>query len=222
MRRTLGETQARKILASLQDVATTKSRTFTNNWYDFYKEEVFTHAMIRSSEAYFAYRKGERILQGLQELDADARQPFSIELKGTGPQAQFDFQFDSKNFLRGRIAVIIGQNGCGKTSALAKLSKVLADKESRSAEITNRPELNQVIAFIHTASVRQFSPRQRRGSRELGFLHSIRQAPASKARTLQQHCLSMWLADMMLKVLCLNISRIFCALNSVSLKFWSQ
>ncbi|QXI48854.1 ATP-binding protein [Pseudomonas anuradhapurensis] len=163
LRRTLGESQARKVLSSLQDVATTKSRTFINSWHDFYKEEVFTHAMIRSSEAYFAYRKAERILQGLQELDADARQPFSVVLKGAGPQAQFDFQFDSQNFLRGRIAVIIGQNGCGKTSALAKLSKVLADKESRSAEIINRPELNQVIAFIHTASVRQFSPSSKEG-----------------------------------------------------------
>ncbi|RON91654.1 AAA family ATPase [Pseudomonas fluorescens] len=163
LRRTLGEVQARKILASLQDVAMARGRAFTYEWYDFYKEEVFTHAMIRSSEAYFAYRKGERILQGLQEIDADARQPFSIELKGAGPKVQFDFQFDSQNFLRGRIAVVIGQNGCGKTSALAKLSKVLADKESRSAEIINRPELNQVIAFIHTASIRQFSPSSKEG-----------------------------------------------------------
>ncbi|SFX07472.1 ATP-dependent endonuclease [Pseudomonas sp. NFACC36] len=163
LRRTLGEPQSREILASLQDVATTRSHAFTYDWYDFYKEEVFTHAMIRSSEAYFAYRKGERVLQGLQELDADARQPFNIELKGVGPQAQFEFQFDSKNFLRGRIAVIIGQNGCGKTSVLARLSKVLADKESRTAVITNRPELNQVLAFIHTASVRQFSPSSKEG-----------------------------------------------------------
>lgn len=163
LRRTLGESHARSILTSLQDLATLKGQSFEHEWYDFYKEEIFTHAMIRSSEAYFAYRKGERVLQGLQELDADAREAFSVELKGAGPQTRFDFQFDSQNFLRGRIAVIIGQNGCGKTSALAKLSKVLADKESRSAEVTHRPELNQVIAFIHTASVRQFIPSSKEG-----------------------------------------------------------
>jgi ABC-type cobalamin/Fe3+-siderophores transport system ATPase subunit len=163
MRRSLGESQARRILASLQDIATNKFFKYDRDWPDFYKEEVFSLAMIRSSEAYFAYRKAERVLKGLQELDADARQPFQIELKGAGPQTYFDFQFDSGNFLRGRIAVIIGQNGCGKTSALAKLSKVLADKESRSAEITNRPELNQILAFIHTASVRQFTPSSKEG-----------------------------------------------------------
>lgn len=63
LRRTLGEAQARKILARLQDVATTKSQTFTHKWYDFYEEEVFTHAMIDPAKPYFAYRKGERILQ---------------------------------------------------------------------------------------------------------------------------------------------------------------
>ncbi|KPY62092.1 putative phage-related protein [Pseudomonas syringae pv. solidagae] len=163
MRRALGEPQARRILSSLNDIAIKSVGARNRDWQDFYREDVFTHAMIRSSEAYFAYRKGNRVLQGLHELDSDARQAFSIELKGAGPQTVFDFQFDSQNFLRGRIAVIIGQNGCGKTSALAKLSKVLADKESRLADITNRPELNQILAFIHTASVRQFTPSSKEG-----------------------------------------------------------
>jgi len=158
MRQILGEAQARRILASLQDIATSKTIANNREWPSFFQEDVFTHAMVRSSESYFAYRKGERVLQGLHELNSDALKRFSVELKGAGPKTYFDFQFDNHNFLRGRIAVIIGQNGCGKTSALAKISKVLADKESRLAEVTDRPELNQVIAFIHTASVRQFSP----------------------------------------------------------------
>lgn len=163
MRSILGEARARIILKALHDIAIHKGQSAYRDWASFYHEEIFTHAMTRSSEAYFAYRKGARVLQGLQELDADARQPFTIDLKGTGPKTFFDFQFDNQNFLRGRIAVIIGQNGCGKTSALAKLSKVLADKESRLADIVNRPELNQVLAFIHTASVREFTPSSKEG-----------------------------------------------------------
>lgn len=163
IRSILGEARARIILKALHDIAIPKGQSAYPGWDSFYHEEVFTHAMTRSSEAYFAYRKGARVLQGLRELDADARQPFSINLKGTGPKTFFDFQFDNKNFLRGRIAVIIGQNGCGKTSALAKLSKILADKESRLADIVNRPELNQILAFIHTASVREFTPSSKEG-----------------------------------------------------------
>lgn len=163
MRSALGETYAREILYSLRDIATVKSRPNNRDWVSFFEEDVFTHAMVRSSEAYFAYRRGERVLQGLQELDADALKHFSVELKGAGPKTLFEFQFDAQNFLRGRIAVIIGQNGCGKTSALAKLSKVLADKESKLAEISFRPELNQVIVFTHTASLKQFSPSSKEG-----------------------------------------------------------
>lgn len=163
MRRALGETHAREILASLRDVATIKWRPNDRDWNSFLQEEVFSYAIVRSSEAYFSYRKGDQVLQGLHELDEDVLKPFLVEFKGAGPKTIFNFQFDGKNSLRGRIAVIIGQNGCGKTSALAKLSKVLADQKSRLAELTNRPELNQVLVFTHTASTRQFTPSSREG-----------------------------------------------------------
>ncbi len=82
MRSALGETHAREILYSLRDIATVKSRPNNRDWVSFFEEDVFTHAMVRSSEAYFAYRRGERVLQGLQELDADALKHFCVELKG--------------------------------------------------------------------------------------------------------------------------------------------
>ncbi|CAI8885806.1 AAA domain-containing protein [Pseudomonas jessenii] len=158
IRRVLGEERGRLLLSSLQDIAIRYQGYYSNDWSDFYKEEVFSHAMIRSSEAYFAYRIGDRVMKGLPQLDADTRQPFAVDLKGSGPITSFDFQFDSHNFLRGRISVLIGQNGCGKTSALSKISKALADSASKSAVVTNRPEVNQVVAFIHTASIKQFVP----------------------------------------------------------------
>lgn len=163
MRRALGEASAREILGRLQDIAIAKKQPHDHEWASFFQEDVFAQAMVRSSEAYFAYRKGERVLQGLHELDADAQTRFGVDLKGIGPKTYFDFQFDGHNFLRGRIAVIVGRNGCGKTSTLAKLSKVLCDKESRLAEIDQRPELNQVIVFAPTNSIRQFSPSSKEG-----------------------------------------------------------
>lgn len=163
VRRLVGTQKGRAILSALQDVAIQKAR-FYKDWPDFFDEPIFTHAIIRSSETYFSYRKGERFLRGLRDIDAEARSEFSVELTGDGPKVGFSFKFDKDNFLRGRIAVIIGQNGCGKTSALAKLSKVMADKESKSGLIFNKPDINQVLAFIHTASVKQFSPSSLEGS----------------------------------------------------------
>ena len=163
VRRLVGLQKGRAILSALQDVAINKSFSY-NEWPDFFDEEIFTHAMIRSSEAYFSYRKGERFLKGMRDVDAEARSEFSVNLKGKGPRVGFSFKFDKDNFLRGRISVIIGQNGCGKTTALSKISKVMADNESKAGLVTNKPEINQVLAFIHTASVKQFSPSSVEGS----------------------------------------------------------
>jgi hypothetical protein len=58
-------------------------------------------------------------------LSKAARQPFSAALKGNGPKPTFEFKSDRDNVLRGRIAVLIGPNGCEKTSSLFKLARGL-------------------------------------------------------------------------------------------------
>lgn len=161
--RHFGADRARELLTALQDVAVTPDSSFLQRWENFLTSKIFTLAFVRSSEAYFAYRKANRIIEGLGFETADARQSFSAQLTGQGPKLKFDFLFDSNNFFRGRIAVIIGQNGSGKTASLSKLARALADQKSSVARIENRPELNQVLAFIHTGSRRQFTPNSKSG-----------------------------------------------------------
>lgn len=94
-------------------------------------------------------------------LSKAARQPFSAALKGNGPKPTFEFKSDRDNVLRGRIAVLIGPNGCEKTSSLFKLARGLVDMKSRVATIAERPEIKQVLAYAHTASLPLFVPNRR-------------------------------------------------------------
>ncbi|NVZ37598.1 AAA family ATPase [Pseudomonas sp. 21615526] len=156
-----GAKRARELLTAAQDIAVATG--FHVSWRGFTSSSEFSLGFIRSSEAYFAFRRAKRIIQGLSIKVADARQTFSAALIGKGPNVTFNFLFDKSNFFRGRISVIIGQNGSGKTASLAKLARGLADTKNKSVEITNRPDLNQVLAFIHTSSRRQFTPASEAG-----------------------------------------------------------
>lgn len=162
VRRAIGAERGVGLLTAMNDMAT--SAPTSTNWPEFTDDPIFSLAMLRSSEAVFAYRRGASILSGLQEDIDDSQRPFKVVLKGGGPKYKFDFKFEEANLLRGRIAVLIGKNGCGKTSSLAKISRALIDTHSRLATIFDKPDLNQVIAFIHTSSVKEFTPSSKEGA----------------------------------------------------------
>jgi energy-coupling factor transporter ATP-binding protein EcfA2 len=158
-RRAVGIERATELLHGLHDIALlSEEGEEVQGWTDFFESEVYHLAMVRSSESYFAMRRGAWVLAGRQTSGTDARTPFKAELKGRGPKLSLDFQFNGDNVLRGRMAVLIGKNGCGKTTSLAKLARGLVDLKSRVATITDRPEVNQVLAFAHTASLSLFQP----------------------------------------------------------------
>lgn len=162
-RRLLGDHLAREMLVQLNDVSILFDDAKTvPNWPDFFGSQVFTLSMIRSSESYLAFRRGANTLAGHEELEgADSRANFSAMLRPPGPSVSFKFNFNNNNLFRGRIAVLVGKNGSGKTTSLTKIAKSLVDRSSRSAKIEPRPEVNQVLAFAHSASLPQFRPKLR-------------------------------------------------------------
>lgn len=162
IRRAIGTERGTDLLKALHDMAISSS--VSRDWLEFSADPIRSLAMLRSSEAFFAYRRGARMLNGLQEESDDSQRPFKVALKGVGPKFNFDFKFEEANLLRGRIAVLIGKNGCGKTSSLAKISRALIDTHSRLATIVDKPDLNQVVVFIHTSSVREFTPSSKEGA----------------------------------------------------------
>ncbi len=159
-RRALGADRARELLQSLNDIALlSDAGSPVPQWPDFFESEVYQLAMVRASESYFAVRHGAWVLDGRPTSETDARVPFVATLKGPGPNLALDFEFTDDNVLRGRIAVLIGQNGCGKTSALAGIARGLVDRKYKAVAMANRPEVNQVLAFAHTASLPLFLPK---------------------------------------------------------------
>lgn len=161
--RTIGLQEARRCLLAINDASVLHSEDEgIPDWPEFFTSEVFTHAMTRSSEGYFSFRHGARVLAGLQTSAGDARRAISVDLAGNGPRVHFDFDFDADNLLRGRIAVIIGKNGCGKTSSLARLAKGFATDKPPGINFLARPEVNQVLVFAHSGAIRLFKQRRDR------------------------------------------------------------
>lgn len=158
-RRTIGNDSAARQLFGLHDIALLRdSSEQVPGWSNFFDSEVFSLAFVRSSESYLAFREGAAVFFGRATEDTDSLQPFEVALL-TAPRVRFAFEFDSQNLLRGRIAVLIGANGCGKTTSLALLARGLADTKSRSLRFEHRPPVNQVLAFAHSGALARFRAR---------------------------------------------------------------
>lgn len=158
-RRTIGSDSAARQLSVLHDIALLRdSGEQVPGWSNFFDSEVFSLSFVRSSESYLAFREGAAVLFGRATENTDSLQPFGVALL-TGPKVRFAFEFDSQNLLRGRIAVLIGANGCGKTTSLALLARGLADTKSKSLRFEHRPPINQVLAFAHSGALAKFQTR---------------------------------------------------------------
>lgn len=151
--RLIGFERAINILEEINDICLYVDKpSRIPKWDDFYKTDVYSRAMLRTSEAYFAYRHGYSIIQGKVIENADSKQTFNITFKNLD-SLQLEFKFTNQNKLRGRIATIIGQNGCGKTTILTELVKALADRQSKHISIVPQLDFNQVILFAHHATL---------------------------------------------------------------------
>lgn len=163
VRRSVGTDQGRRMLLAINDVSLLNSEDEdVPGWGDFFAEEVFTHAMTRSSEGHFAFRQGPLVLAGRKTSEVDARQLISVDLTRYGPKVHFDFDFGTTSSLRGRMAVIIGKNGCGKTSSLSRLAAGFATDKRQGVSFEVRPSVNQVLVFAHSGAVRHFKQRRDR------------------------------------------------------------
>ncbi|MFY7865526.1 AAA family ATPase [Roseateles sp.] len=193
-RRVFGVDRARQLLSALHDIALLSADDEdVPDWPDFFTSDVFTHAMTRNSEGHFAYRQGALVLAGRPTGGLDARMRLQVELSGVGPHLNFDFEFDRQNDLRGRIAVLIGPNGCGKTSTLARLSAGFAIDNRDGVKFIQRPEVNQVLAFAHSNAVKLF--RLRRNSAGAASVRAFAFDPASAGRSTKRQSQTKLLID---------------------------
>lgn len=164
LRRAVGIERAVSLLREIHDVSLLKAeKKEVPGWPAFFQSEVFQIAFSRSSESYFAFRRGGDVVMGLSTSSEDALRPIRVSITGKKPSCEFSFSFDKNNALRGRIAVIVGRNGSGKTMTLARLAAGFAGSDDKVV-FAERPDVNQVLAFAHASSLGLFKRRYSRQS----------------------------------------------------------
>lgn len=119
----------------------------------------YTNSLLRSNEAQEAYKYGARTLSG-KSIDVGYSFNYKCALANADKPIDLLFDFDKEDELPYRINALIGQNGAGKTSILAKLALDLAppDKETllqrkrRDLRFNDdRPLFSRVIAISLSA-----------------------------------------------------------------------
>lgn len=182
VRRSMGADEGRELLLAIHDVSLLNSEgEAVPGWGEFFVDDIFTHAMTRSSEGHFAFRHGPLVLAGRRTSEVDARQSISVDLTRYGPVVHFDFDFGTASSLRGRMAVIIGKNGCGKTSSLSRLAAGFATDKRQGVSFDSRPAVNQVLVFAHSGAIRHF--KQRRDRPGAASVRTFALDPSTSLRT---------------------------------------
>lgn len=164
----LGPELATNVLISINDmVAAEEGLPGSVSLNNAKNTRVFRHAFLRSSEAFYAWTNAGPILRGLaREEIGRISSIFNIrfQLKGRPNEHNLSFKFNvTDHILPRRFAVVIGQNGVGKSQTLGNIAKAAL---SGTKELTDgegrRPSLNRLLAFVPTSATSSVFPNERR------------------------------------------------------------
>lgn len=160
----LGEQLTKSALISMNEIVAIQEFSPSTIWLEHVLElEIFHKAFIRTSESYYAFKNAGAILRGV-ELDslneASSAISIDIQLKNNNNPERITFQFDQKSELPKRIAVIIGENGVGKSQTLgAIVNAALKDDEGLMDTSTNgRVLFSRLLAFAPTNEIGSVFP----------------------------------------------------------------
>jgi hypothetical protein len=168
--RDYGVAGAVRILRAMRDLVVLNEFRSTANWLDLAAQSpVFLKSFVRNSESYFAYKNAGSILRGLEnEESGKLSKSLAITFRLPGRESVHDlkFHFDHDAPLPKRIAVIIGNNGVGKSQTLARIASAAlkGDPSLLEVETQSRPMINRILAYAPTNEAKSVFPsdRQRR------------------------------------------------------------
>jgi predicted ATPase len=146
-----GVQKAEAILLSLHDMVATRTKLPVPQWVEeATKSEIFTHSLIRTSDAFFAYYNARSILAGLNGEDlhkVSSSFKLKFQLTGFTNSHEFNFKFDTRSLVPKRIAVLVGKNGVGKSRTLNQLiHAALEGDEGLADDKGGRPMISRIIA----------------------------------------------------------------------------
>lgn len=161
------ETGAKALIAMNEVVATDEGMT-SPSWFREAKEsQVFKKGFLRSSEAFFAWANAGSMLYGLEhEQVGRISDTFNIrfQLAGRPNEHDLSFRFDvNEDILPRRFAVVIGENGVGKSQTLGNIARAALDGSKELTDAAGgRPYLNRLLAFAPTSTTSSVFPSDRR------------------------------------------------------------
>lgn len=133
---------------------------------------IFQRAVLRSNERYFAYRRGQDVLDG---NEAEALKRFGahavvhFRLTGFSAPHEIELDFRQTGLFDHRINVLIGENGVGKSQTLVSIVTGLSRLTVGPTFVT-RDAFSRVIAFSAAPS-KSALPGKLRSQRQLLYRH---------------------------------------------------
>lgn len=105
-------------------------------------------ALLRTSPAVAAREEAPKLLSNLGTRGSTARRSLTFRAV-SGALLRLAFELDP--LLPGRVCVLVGQNGCGKTWLLARLALCAFDPKASKDRIEADFSLTRVLAFSYSA-----------------------------------------------------------------------
>lgn len=164
----LGLEDARHFLIAINDVVACQELAPSSNWLSHaIDSDVFQMSFLRFSEAFYASKNAGMLLRGLEfeefgGISSSLR--INFRLNGYENNHDIDFSFDHESKLPKRMAVIIGENGVGKSQVLARIAKAALTAGSELTEggfDGSRPVINRLLAFAPTNEASSVFPSER-------------------------------------------------------------
>jgi ABC-type branched-subunit amino acid transport system ATPase component len=166
--RVFGVDNAVLILRSINDLVVLGEFKTHANWLDLAREsDVFLKSFMRNTESFFAFNNAGSILRGQAfEKFRNVSNSLSItfQLPGKLNPHEMLFRFGHDERLPKRIAVVIGENGVGKSQTLGRIvhSAITGSLDLKDADTHQRPIFNRILAFAPTNETGSVFPSDRR------------------------------------------------------------
>ncbi|NVJ46731.1 MAG: AAA family ATPase [Cytophagia bacterium] len=165
-----GTERSRELLSLLKDVVEMKySGGQDNKLEKIIKSGVFTLAIFRNAERFLAFHNAERYLRGERDDeigDIPDEYNLSYKLSGFSNEHAIALKFNFNKYFPKRIAVLIGENGLGKSQALNNIARsILYEGESQfSKALGSHGKLHKLIAVSTPGETVRTFPRRNSSS----------------------------------------------------------
>ncbi len=143
-----------EILKSLNDIVINKidKKYFESSSNELLREG-FSSSLMRESDTEKAFNDGKAIFDKRYEKKSIMKFVFSFRPELSEKNLELRFNFEEDDLDMNRINVLIGENGTGKTQALAKFALAFTDTKHPLNKITlfsPRPNFGRVIAISYS------------------------------------------------------------------------